>query len=310
MANEELRQYIQKECAKNFSREQITEKLLTNGYADAEIAACFDQLGTKEPTVSQTVMAGMKQHRSMLIIGLVLLFVIVGSYVILMAVTSKDEPLPMNVSNSTRLAFGSRNMSPAERQDEFTTLVNACTRNLVNYSDPTCLALATDDQSRCAGDKECINTYVMFSSIATSTNRCSGIDDPSSKTICIILLSGGDCGSYGGDEAKFCQAAVNRNIDDCKPIKDDLLERECQDTVALISALSAQNPALCSQIRYDYVMADQCVGALSKDASACALRSRCEDEAYQSIAVLTGDKTPCAQIRDPQQKDQCLDWFR
>jgi hypothetical protein len=308
MANEELHRYIQQELDKKFSREQITQMLITHGYAESDINAGFDEIKQSAPVNEKQTPPERPHKRSFVTIALIIIFVIAGSYVIILAVSGSDRDTPEQVTpvNTTYSDIGSRTMSAAEREQFIEDSVDTCTRILRNYTDDTCAALATGDESRCSGDRECLDTYLLYSSVATGAARCAEIQDKILQGTCTILTGQESCERYTGDDAVFCRAVVGRQPQSCTSIRDVTTERDCVDAIAILTALDAKDATLCEGIRTDLDLADRCVGLLSKNESVCALHSFCEDDAYTDAAMLTADSTLCSHIRDTDKLQKCL----
>jgi hypothetical protein len=292
MIDPQIVEYIRKERAKGFSRQQIAGALLESGYEKVDIDDSLTQF-PEEPTAD-------RPPRNIYLIVAAIIAVIVGSFLIMYFSEGKNpEPVP---GNETILL---QELNSTQQAAALSRMVDGCMENWKGLAEPLCKALAKSDVKECAGDRDCANDYYTYQS-RTGADLCVQISDGDARQKC-TLYRGHEksaCGSLSGAMQSYCMAVMDGDADGCARIGNNDLESECRDSVALDKAISMKDALTCTGIE-DTLQRDLCYAFVEKDIEQCNHRTQCEDEGYLTLHRMTNDGALCDKIRDPDVRDDC-----
>lgn len=319
MVNEQLLHYIEKELAKDFAREQISEMLLKSGYTSEDIDDCFEQLATHDttapipreipPDAEAPVSSPLQRPRSMIaIVGLVILVVILSYGVMRLIPDSDTGNNETTAPNSTVVPPAThRSLSADERQALLTVMVTDCTENYAPYADEVCLSLATDDIKSCGSDTGCADdVYLVRAYADTDTSVCEKIQNERYRAGCHAVLEKQEsqCAQLDSDNRLYCEAALQLDEKKCGRISDGELKDECSGMLLLFRAVSQDDINGCAPIT-SMDIKNRCYGFITRDKTYCSNKRNCEDHAYHELALITADISLCNSIADAQKRENC-----
>jgi hypothetical protein len=310
MVNQEILDYIKRELAKDFERDEIKQMLIAHGYPKEEVIECFDSLETEEPAGPKPDEQKRGPPRSVLFIIVGIIAVILVTYVVLSTLKAPGTDVPKQPEYKDHEdTYTIVNLSPLQRETFYKRFLESCTIEYAPKSDPACLALAGSDPSVCGSDSRCSDVYILYSVASRKMSDCSGVSDPSAKGACESLDSQNMCSDLKGDQLKTCEAVISADAALCARIRDDDTSRQCSDSVYLFSALKSSDESMCRKILYDAEMTNRCMGMITKNATACAWQRQCEDIARMEIAQMSNNIDDCQSIIDSATKSRCQDMF-